>query len=167
MIAAPSFGQDRVGSSVPPATRPSAVGDVERVDDLAVEHEALDVGEEEQPVGVHADGDRGGGIVGVDVQRPGGERRDHRDLPGVERCARGAAARSTIGSPTRPSSGTGSARRPTSWPKYGTARWPSAAHRSAFTAASDERTISIPSAVVTRRPPTNSTGMPGALHLER
>ena len=50
VIAAPSLGRIR-GSSVPPASRPSAVGDVERVDDLAVEHEALDVGEEEQLVG--------------------------------------------------------------------------------------------------------------------
>ena len=65
---APSFGMIPP-SRVPPAISSSAVGDVDRVDHLAVEDEAVDVGEEEQLVGAEPECDRRGGVVGVDVER--------------------------------------------------------------------------------------------------
>ena len=46
---------------------------------------AGDVRDEQDALGAEADGERGRGLVGVHVQRPGGERRDDGDQAGGER----------------------------------------------------------------------------------
>ena len=69
------------------------------------------VGDEDEPVGAEPDGERGGGLVAVHVQRPAGERRDDRDAPGGERVDDRRRARHGSGSPTSPSSGTRRRRR--------------------------------------------------------
>ena len=121
VIAAPSFGMIPP-SSVPPASSSSAVATSIESTTSPSRMKPVDVGEEEQPVGAEADGERGRGLVGVDVQRPDRERRDDRDPARLERCATSARRLGGIGSPTRPSSGTGVASSPISSPKNGTAR---------------------------------------------
>jgi hypothetical protein len=154
VTAAPSFGTIPP-SSVPPS-RSSSRRDVDRVDDAAVEDEAVDVGEEEQPLGAEPERERGGRVVGVHVQRPARERRDDGILP--------ARARRRPRRPRRSGRRRARARdalrlQPISSPKSGTARGrsraQSAVHRGEATRARRE-----PVGVVTRRPPTNSTGMP-------
>ena len=165
VIAAPSFGMIPPSRVPPPSSSVGGV-DVDRVDDLAVEDQPVDVGEEEQPVGAE--------------RRPRSRRRPRRRS---RSAARRRSARPPGSGPAssaahdlgRAATGSGRRRgrapgpasraRPISSPKSGTARSPIAAQSAALTAASEARTISIPSGVVTRRPPTNSTGMPGALHL--
>ena len=119
-----------------------------------------DVGHEEDALRTEPDGKRGGGLVGVDVERPG---RPAGRRPGRARAAsasRTAAGAHGTGSPTRPSAATGSARSPISSPIRPCAPGPTAAHTSALTAASDARTTSSTSGVVTRRPSTNRGTMP-------
>ena len=105
VIAARSFGM------IPPSKAPASssllglVG-VDHGDDDAAVEQAGDVGDEEDPLGLEPDGERRGGLVGVDVQRPGGERRDDRDQALVERGDDRVAARTGSGSPTSPSIGT-------------------------------------------------------------
>jgi hypothetical protein len=55
------------------------------VENLLVAEDARDVGQEQDPPGAEPDRERRGHVVGVHIQRPLGERRDHRDLPGGER----------------------------------------------------------------------------------
>ena len=55
--------------------------------------DAVHVGEEEDPLGAEADGERRRRLVGVHVQRPAGERRDDRHEPEGERVLDGRGPR--------------------------------------------------------------------------
>ena len=69
-----------------------ARADVDRVDDLVVDVEAGDVGEEDEPLRAEAERERRRRVVGVHVQRADGERCDDRDLA-VRRARRAIALR--------------------------------------------------------------------------
>jgi hypothetical protein len=103
-----------------------------------------------EPIRADADGERGRGLVRVDVERAARERRDNGYEPRLERT----------GLPTSPSSGSCTAGRPISSPASGSARSPIAAQTAAFTWAKLSCTTASASGVVTRRPPTKRTSSP-------
>ena len=153
--------QLRHDAALEPAVGEARLGVVGRQHgrDLAVDEDARDVAHEDDPLGAEPDGERRGRLVGVDVERAFGERRDHRHEPGVERLEH-RGGRDGSGSPTRPSASTRAARSPISSPNSATAAGPIAAQTSALTAASDARTTSSTSGVVTRRPRTKAGAIP-------
>ena len=63
--------------------------------------------DEEDALRAESDRERGRGLVGVDVERACGERRDDRDTSPAASASTTAAAREGLGSPTRPSPSTG------------------------------------------------------------
>ena len=128
-------------------------------DDAAVEQPG-NVRDEEDALGLEPDRERGGHLVRVDVQRPGGERRDDRDQLLVERgdhdvrCARDGIADHAehrhlqcVQSDLVAEQRDRRARR-------------SPQQSAAFTSAIDSRTTSSASLLVTRRPPMNCTSRP-------
>ena len=81
-------------SKAPASSRRSASATPICVDDVAVDVEAGHVGEEDERPRAEPERERGGGVVGVHVQRPDGERRDDGHEPGTSsasRISRGAA----------------------------------------------------------------------------
>ncbi len=46
---------------------------------LAVDDNAGDIGDEDEPVGAERNREHGGSVVGIHIQRASRERRDHRD----------------------------------------------------------------------------------------
>ena len=117
------------------------------------------VGEEEDARCAETDGERRRRLVGVDVQRPARERRDHRHETGVERVddrlrPRGqrVADEPELGHLLRlePDLVAGEADRV----------GPRAAQNAALTASRLFRTTSSAAWVVTRRPPTKRTSRP-------
>ncbi len=83
--AARSFGHDAAVERTL-GEHPARVSDADRVDDLVVDVEACDVGEEDEASRAETERERGGRVVGVHVQRPDRERCDDRDLSRLQRC---------------------------------------------------------------------------------
>ena len=141
--------------------------DVDLPHHRAVHEHAGNVADEDDPLGAEADGERGGGLVGVDVERALGERRDDGDAACGQRildCGRrgrdGVADEPERVDPVRTKTDLVAEQRH---------RVPSDRgadlRRSPRRATS--RTTSSTSAVVTRRPSTNVGAIPLPLHLGR
>ena len=131
----------------------------DRVDDLAVEDQAVTSVRKIIRSTPRPTASADGRLVGVRVQRPDGDRSDDRDQAGVERRQDlGRAGRDRVAGEAqlRHGLGPGRSRRRRAARRAA----PIAAQTAALTAASESRTITITSGVVTRRPPTNSTGRP-------
>ena len=107
-------------SSSPSSSRRSASSAPSEGDDRAVEQDARDVADEEDSLRAEPDGERGGGLVGVDVQRPLRERRDDRDPARRERGSTAAAASAAARRRARaraPAARRGRSRRPSARPR--------------------------------------------------
>ncbi len=127
--------------------------------ELAVEENAGNVAHEEDSLGAEADGEGGSRLVRIDVEGAGGERRDDRDASFGQRLD-DRCRRAGLRIADEPERLDRRARRPISSPLSPTAAGPIAAQTSALTAASDSRTTSRTSGVVTRRPATNAGAIP-------
>ena len=149
------------------AVAEQAVGVVDRdvLDDDTVDQHARDVADEDDPLGAEPDCERGGRLVGVDVERPLRERRDHRD-PACRECLLDSGGRGrdrVADEPERVDLGRPEPDRVAEQRRAPGARSPRRPR--ALTAASESRTTSSTSAVVDAAPGDERGDDPASLHL--